>query len=215
MANISQKQELRQQLSPKQILQASILQLNLPLLEQRIFHELEINPALELVELSKEDYEKDADQVDELESDEQKDKDQEEEFDWEELLGEHEDYENPPIAKHDEDKKELPIIAQESFSDIYLKQLEDINASPKKINDLLVDAHSNKLKMENIISNLNNNKKIFINNETDEYISIVINKIKDFKIEYLKIFIYWCTSYHFKINITQQSRQFWFEFSKL
>ena len=52
MTRLSQKQELRQQLAPKQILQASLLQLNLPLLEQRILHELEINPALEMIELT-------------------------------------------------------------------------------------------------------------------------------------------------------------------
>ena len=54
MPKLSQTQELRQQLTPKQILQASLLQLNLPLLEQRILHELEINPALEMIELSDE-----------------------------------------------------------------------------------------------------------------------------------------------------------------
>ena len=32
--------------------------------------------------------------------------------------------------------------------------------------------------MEIIISNLNKNKKVFINNETDKYISIITNKIK-------------------------------------
>ena len=52
MSKISQKMALKQQLSPQQVLQASLLQLNLPLLEQRILHELEINPALELIDLS-------------------------------------------------------------------------------------------------------------------------------------------------------------------
>ena len=46
MPKISQKMALKQQLSPQQVLQASLLQLNIPLLEQRILHELEINPAL-------------------------------------------------------------------------------------------------------------------------------------------------------------------------
>ena len=57
MPKISQKQELQQKLTPKQILQASLLQLNLPLLEQRIMHELEVNPALELHELKDEPFE--------------------------------------------------------------------------------------------------------------------------------------------------------------
>ena len=51
MVKLSQKLEQKQKLSPQQVLQASLLQLNLPLLEQRILHELEINPALELNEL--------------------------------------------------------------------------------------------------------------------------------------------------------------------
>ncbi len=51
MPKISQKLSLKQQLSPRQVLQASLLQLNLPLLEQRILQELELNPALEMMEL--------------------------------------------------------------------------------------------------------------------------------------------------------------------
>ena len=51
MPKISQKLSLKQQLSPQQVLQASLLQLNLPLLEQRILQELELNPALEMMEL--------------------------------------------------------------------------------------------------------------------------------------------------------------------
>ena len=54
MAKISQKQELQQKLTPKQILNASLLQLNLPLLEQRILQEIEINPALEMLESKEE-----------------------------------------------------------------------------------------------------------------------------------------------------------------
>ena len=65
MHNISQKQELRQQLTPRQILQASLLQLNLPLLEQRILHELEINPALEMVELADDSYQEEPNDIEE------------------------------------------------------------------------------------------------------------------------------------------------------
>ena len=54
MPKISQKQILQQKLSPQQVLQASLLQLNLPLLEQRILQELETNPALEMMELQEE-----------------------------------------------------------------------------------------------------------------------------------------------------------------
>tara|TARA_Y100001970_G_C14236681_1_gene862264 strand:- start:1694 stop:3067 length:1374 start_codon:yes stop_codon:yes gene_type:complete len=50
MSKIQQKQELRQKLNPKQILEASLFQLNSFALEQRIYSELEKNPLLELSE---------------------------------------------------------------------------------------------------------------------------------------------------------------------
>ena len=50
MAKIQQSQELRQKLNPKQILEASLFQLNSFALEQRIYQELEKNPLLELSE---------------------------------------------------------------------------------------------------------------------------------------------------------------------
>ena len=46
MTKLQQKLELSQKLTPQQVLQANILQLNTTLLEQRIFQELEENPAL-------------------------------------------------------------------------------------------------------------------------------------------------------------------------
>ena len=126
MPKLSQKQELRQQLTPKQILQATLLQLNLPLLEQRILHELEINPALEMIELTDEAYEEESNDIEEME--EQVEDEENVEFEWEELLGEHEDYENPPINNNKEEP-EIPIVSQESFSDLYLQQLTDTNAT--------------------------------------------------------------------------------------
>lgn len=126
MSKISQKQELRQKLTPKQILQANILQLNLPLLEQRILLELERNPALELIELSDE-FENDENQPIEDEFKEDV------EFDWEELLGEHEEFENPNINKYIEESKERPLVAEETISDDILKQLRDTNANQSEL----------------------------------------------------------------------------------
>ena len=72
MTKLSQKQELRQQLTPKQILQASLLQMNLPLLEQRILHELEINPALEMIELTDDvAYQEDPQDIEETKAEEE------------------------------------------------------------------------------------------------------------------------------------------------
>ena len=48
MGKLQQKQELQQKLSPQQLLQARLFQLNTFSLEQHIYHELEKNPLLEL-----------------------------------------------------------------------------------------------------------------------------------------------------------------------
>ena len=88
-----------------------------------------------------------------------------------------------------------------------------LKAFPEKINELLNNAHAYKLRMNNKISTFNNQKEEFIKYNSDEYISIFIDKINDFEIEYLKIFIYWCSSKYFKINIPPMSRQFWITFS--
>ena len=50
MARLEQKQSLRQTLSPKQILQARLLQLNSLSFEAYILNELELNPVLESVD---------------------------------------------------------------------------------------------------------------------------------------------------------------------
>ena len=48
MSNILQKLEQKQKLSPRQILEANIVQLNFHNLEKRIIEELEKNPTLEI-----------------------------------------------------------------------------------------------------------------------------------------------------------------------
>ena len=50
MANLSQKLEQKQKLSPRQILESNIIQLNYHNLENRIVEELEKNPMLEIEE---------------------------------------------------------------------------------------------------------------------------------------------------------------------
>ena len=47
MTALKQKQSLRQSLSPQQVIQANILQLNISVLEKKILDELESNPLLE------------------------------------------------------------------------------------------------------------------------------------------------------------------------
>ena len=128
MPKISQKLELRQQLTPQQVLQATLLQLNLPLLEQRILHELEVNPALELADLP------DEIELEDQSITEEEDNGEEDELDeWDELLGDTEDFEIHQHKEKEEDKKEIPIIAQTSFSDNFLNQLRDCNANEHEL----------------------------------------------------------------------------------
>ena len=126
MPKISQKLSLKQQLSPQQVLQASLLQLNLPLLEQRILQELELNPALEMMELP--------DEVENEESPEEKLESEEEiEFEWEELLGVNDDYEYPKTKIKAEEERESPLVSQETMSEKILKQVQDCNVDNKSL----------------------------------------------------------------------------------
>ena len=122
MSKISQKMELKQQLSPQQVLQASLLQLNIPLLEQRILHELEINPALEMIDLSTD--------IESGEiSEEKPESEEEDEFDWEELLGVNDDYEYPKAWEKNDEEFGTSLVARDTFSERILKQLQDYDMS--------------------------------------------------------------------------------------
>ena len=126
MPKISQKLSLKQQLSPQQVLQASLLQLNLPLLEQRILQELELNPALEMMELP--------DEVENEENPEEKLESEEEiEFEWEELLGVNDDFEYPKTKIKAEEERESPLVSQETMSEKILKQVQDCNVDNKSL----------------------------------------------------------------------------------
>ena len=126
MVKISQKLEQTQKLSPQQVLQASLLQLNLPLLEQRILHELEINPALELIDLSSDT------ETEEL-AEEKSETEEEIDFDWEELLGEHDDFEYPKTREKQNEERDIPLVSRETFSERFLKQLQDCDVSNKDL----------------------------------------------------------------------------------
>ena len=126
MPKISQNLSLKQQLSPQQVLQASLLQLNLPLLEQRILQELETNPALEMMDLP--------DEVENEEILEEKLESEEEiEFDWEELLGVNDDFEYPKTQVKKDEEREIPLISQETMSEQILKQVQDCNVDKKSL----------------------------------------------------------------------------------
>ena len=126
MPKISQKQILQQKLSPQQVLQASLLQLNLPLLEQRILQELETNPALEMMELQEE--------VENEEVVEEKAEPEEEnEFEWEELLGINDDFEYPKPQVKNEDEIDIPLVSQETMSEKVMQQVQDCNMDKKSL----------------------------------------------------------------------------------
>ena len=114
MVKISQKLEQKQQLSPQQILQASLLQLSLPLLEQRILQELEINPALEMNELPNKS------EGEEI-LEEKPDSEEEIEFDWEELLGVNDEYEYP--KKWEKEDMTLKIFMRKKLKEKWIERI--------------------------------------------------------------------------------------------
>ncbi len=127
MAKMSQKLSINQKLAPKQVLEASLLQLNLAVLEQRILEELELNPALEMVDASLEETEQHA-------IEDKEEKEEEIDFEWDELLGENVDYEYNSKNKKDIEF-ETPLISEETISEKVLSQLQDcdIDESGMKI----------------------------------------------------------------------------------
>ena len=121
---LQQTQKLALHLSPQQILQSSILQLNSLMLEQRILAELEQNPALEIDE---QDLPADSDEeTDTSEGDE-------DEFDWEELLNSPEDYNVSRFEDHSREKVEFQLAASEGFVENLSRQLVDLGLSEKEL----------------------------------------------------------------------------------
>ena len=55
------------------------------------------------------------------------------EFDWEELLGDHNDYEFPLSRGNEKETREIPLISQESFSEQIIKQLQDCNVNKRDL----------------------------------------------------------------------------------
>jgi len=137
MSKLSQKLELGQKLTPQQVLQANILQLNTTLLEQRILQELEENPALEMVELEIKSNDENQEEYDlkeesNLEMDESirelDDKSEETDFEWEELISDPEEFDYSNMGKPE--KKEhfdIPIKSEKSLSEKLYEQLNDLN----------------------------------------------------------------------------------------
>ncbi len=118
MPHLQQTQKLGLHLSPQQILQSSILQLNSLMIEARIMEELEQNPALELNE---EDPIADAND----ESDDQA----EDDIDWDELLNSPDDFNVSRYEDYSRDEMTVQIEAVVSFIEGMVRQLDDLGLS--------------------------------------------------------------------------------------
>ena len=110
MPAIKQKQSLKQSLSPQQILQTLILQLNTNSLEDKVFEELESNPLLEHSDGS--DQEENFDSKDEIDYEDDPD-----------------EYEPHNIYSNESNKDDIPIAEQLDFLQDLSKQLNEFNLS--------------------------------------------------------------------------------------
>ena len=110
MPAIKQKQSLNQSLSPQQILQTLILQLNTNSLEDKVFEELESNPLLEHSDGS--DQEESFDSKDEIDYEDDPD-----------------EYEPHNIYSNESIKDDIPIAEQLDFLQDLSKQLNEFNLS--------------------------------------------------------------------------------------
>ena len=110
MPTIKQKQSLNQSLSPQQILQTLILQLNTNSLEDKVFEELESNPLLEHSDGS--DEEENFDSKDDLDYEDDPD-----------------EYEPHNIYSNESNKDDIPIAEQLDFLQDLSRQLNEFNLS--------------------------------------------------------------------------------------
>ena len=115
MLDLRQELKLQQKLSPQQIQYIKLLQLPTLAIEQRIQQELESNPLLE-----------DGSAADDLSADQSvDDTDSDDDFTWEDLLPSGDElYGHKARVDRDEERREIPLEAQRSFTD----QLRDQKA---------------------------------------------------------------------------------------
>ena len=119
MSRIEQKQQLHQKLNPRQILEASLFQLNAFSLEQRIYHELEKNPLLELLD----------DLNDSLSDETQEDAD---DFELDELYSNTDDFELSKNQNSKQDIIESSAANREDQLDFLKDQIKDLNLNTLK-----------------------------------------------------------------------------------
>ncbi len=122
MKRLKQEQSLNQTLTPQQILQANLFQLNSANLEQRILEELEKNPALELSD--NESY------LNENQSDDEND----DKFEWDQdSLDNFDNSYSDNFNKKQLSVNDIPIKDELDFHDQLKEQLKDLNLSIQEL----------------------------------------------------------------------------------
>ena len=136
MNSLKQNQEQKLKLSIKQVLHAKLLQLNAQLLEQRILKEISDNPVLELSEddeLEEAKVQDEKESADQDEISEIDDKQEETDFDWEELMGDPDEFDFKTYSGTDPKQVDMPLHTRKTVTDTFLDQLNDINATDEEL----------------------------------------------------------------------------------
>lgn len=131
MVQLSQHLELKQTLTPQQILLSTLLQLPTLALEQRIKQELEINPVLEMIDdVEDQETEELETAADEEESDGEEDSSAEEteEIDWDEYF-QNDGYEAKQETDHSQEEIEFQNAYKPSLPESLLEQGLELNFS--------------------------------------------------------------------------------------
>lgn len=133
MLNQNLQQQMRQKLSPQQILLMKLMQVPVMLLDQRIKEEIENNPALDISdensdnqEDKSEDFETPEQEKEDKSEDEEQDLETENEFSLEDYLDEDDipDYRlYTNNRSDDDDTKEFPMVSNKSFHESLVDQL--------------------------------------------------------------------------------------------
>ena len=88
-----------------------------------------------------------------------------------------------------------------------------IKLNKKLESQLLGESQNSKVKLNLYLSEFNKKCDDLILQNSKQIITVDINAIKKMDIEKLKIFIYWCSSNYFNIDIPIKTRNFWIELS--
>ena len=115
MLELRQVQGLKLVQSPQQILLSSLLQLQVQALELRIQNELEMNPLLELEELT------------DPELDEVEETDDSEEFELDDFFDNDDYYEHKSPRDNSVEELEMPQVAQTTFKEFLLEQVHQLD----------------------------------------------------------------------------------------